>query len=261
MNNIHDKKSVFKNTRAEWRFCYYEPGERMSGHHHDHAQFSLMLIGEQRETSKGYSTEQTSMTMALKPNNFFHENDYGDGGSLALSINLFDMGEVGREFDFAEWRVRDSARVKNEWVDLAKAMCATEPDEDTLNDLTDDLLTAMLDVENSPARTAPPTWLDRARQAIIETEASAEEIARDAGVHRVHLSRTFRRYYGISLNEQRRRARLERAATSIIRERSSIAVASYAAGFADQAHFTRTMGHHTGITPGALHRLFNVALT
>jgi AraC family transcriptional regulator len=254
---MRDKYTVCESARARWTFCYYAPGETMQGHRHDCAQFSTLLIGGQRETSNKHSETMDSGLMAFKPVNFFHENEYSDGSSLSLSIDLFDIGEDDLEIDLNDWRVRDANSVRSDWLGLARAMCAPTPDENLLNDLTDDLLSAVSEQTETPARGLPPSWLIRARQSLVETTTSIDGIAKDAGVHRVHLSRMFRRYFGVSLSGERRLARLERAATAIIYARTPLAEASGKAGFADQSHLTREMRRETGITPGELMRLFN----
>lgn len=259
MNKPHDIRSVFENRRAQWRFVYYAPGDRMAPHRHDCAQFSLVVTGAQRETSNGNAVESPAMWMALKPAGFRHEAEFGGDGALLLSINLYACDEDDRDIRFDRWRVRQTGDVRGEWDALIRAMRKPAPDGEALDDITDDLLTAIIDAEDGPARSPAPGWLLRARSAVIETELSVEQIARDAGVHRVHLSRSFRRHFSVSVSEQRRRARLARAATAIIRDRARPADASAVSGFSDQAHLTRDMRRETGLTPGALARIFRAS--
>ena len=62
--------------------------------------------------------------------------------------------------------------------------------------------------------TAIPRWLRIARE-YLETNflrpLSLAEIAGAAGVHRVHLSREFRRYFSTTVGEFLRRKRIEHA--------------------------------------------------
>lgn len=257
MTEHNDIRRTYTDKRAEWRFAYYAPGEHMKPHRHDCAQFSLVLTGSQCEISNGREVCAHGMSMALKPANFRHEAVFGDAGALLLSINLFHCDEEDRELRFDGWRVRNAQPIRQDWRALASAMRSPAPDGDALNDLTDDLLAAMID-EDAPAKhSSPPAWLSRAIDAILETDLTAGQIAKDAGVHRVHLSRCVRRYYGASLAELRRRRRLGRATHAMLRHGAAPAVAAVMAGFADQAHFTRHMRHETGLTPGALARIFH----
>ena len=129
-------------------------------------------------------------------------------------------------------------------------------DGERIEDLTDDILAALLSDDARPSRRTPPYWLKRAREAVIEGRLSSAAIARDAKVHRVHLSRAYKAHFGVTLSEDRRRARLGRAAREIIYDRSSLGAASISSGYADQAHLTRDMRAATGMTPKTLSRLF-----
>jgi len=247
---------AYENQRAEWRFVFYAPGERMRPHRHELAHFSLIMTGAQREASRGECVETGGMWMAFKPRNFRHENEFGPHGALLLSINLRRAGEDDAEIDDDCWRVKPANGVRNDWAALARALCSATPNEDEVNDLTDEILASLLSSEKAEARPNAPDWLIRAREAAIEEGASVEKIARDAGVHRVHLSRAYRAHFGITLSEEKRRRRLGRAAREIIVSRAPLAEASLAAGYADQAHLTREMRRETGLTPKALLRLF-----
>jgi AraC family transcriptional regulator len=78
-------------------------------------------------------------------------------------------------------------------------------------------------------------------------------LAREAGVHRVHLARTFRDHFGVPITEYARQLRLQ-AAGRLLADDLPLAGVAARAGFADQSHLTRVMHEAWGITPGALRR-------
>lgn len=103
---------------------------------------------------------------------------------------------------------------------------------------------------------APPATLQRARDLIADRFADAVDLAalaREAGLSRFHLSRAFRRRFGMSPSEFRRLRRLEHARTLLARG-GRPADAAAAAGFADQAHLTRAFKRAYGITPARFRR-------
>ena len=86
-----------------------------------------------------------------------------------------------------------------------------------------------------------------------ETPPSLRELARAAGVHRVHLARSFRAATGLSVGAFVRKLRLDWAEEQLVRTSKPLVELSAEAGFADQSHFTRLFRTRTGLTP-ALYR-------
>ena len=78
-----------------------------------------------------------------------------------------------------------------------------------------------------------------------------DELAREAGVHPVHLSRVFRRITGKGVGEYVHRLRIREACERMIKPGASLAEISCDLGFADQSHFTRTFHSITGTSPAA----------
>jgi AraC family transcriptional regulator len=99
-------------------------------------------------------------------------------------------------------------------------------------------------------------WLRRVEERLraeFRTTPSYEEIAREVGVHRVHLARSFRAATGLSMGAFVRRLRLEWTADQLVRTSKPLVELAAEAGFADQSHFTRLFRAKTGMTP-ALYR-------
>ena len=76
-----------------------------------------------------------------------------------------------------------------------------------------------------------------------------DELAREAGVHPVHLSRIFRRSVGEGIGDHIHRLRVRTACERLLDPHASLAEVSFATGFADQSHFTRSFRRITGMTP------------
>ena len=103
-----------------------------------------------------------------------------------------------------------------------------------------------------------PKWL----QTIVElihiqndTSLSLTQLAVVAGVHPVHLARTFRRTFGCTIGEYSRRLRLERACQLLV-TRLPISQVAVTCGFYDQSHFVRVFKRGKGVTPAAYRKTF-----
>ncbi|MFY1635045.1 AraC family transcriptional regulator [Solwaraspora sp. WMMB335] len=92
----------------------------------------------------------------------------------------------------------------------------------------------------------------RVRAALAEEPARrhrAEELEAVAGLDRWSIARQFRAAFGTSPSRFRTGRQLDLART-LIRAGHRLADAAVAAGFADQAHFTRAFKRTYGLTPG-----------
>lgn len=102
-----------------------------------------------------------------------------------------------------------------------------------------------------------PKWFGRV-QAMIEEGAgqppTVTELAREAGVHPVYLTRAFRRFRGQTPGAMLRRARARRAAAMLARSREAIAIIALECGFADQASFAKAFARATSMSPHAFRR-------
>ena len=112
---------------------------------------------------------------------------------------------------------------------------------------------------DSGSRSSRPAWLRQAKDFIhdrFSETVSLTEIAAQAGVHPVHLSRSFRKHYGCSIGEYQRHLRLDYAVRQLRSCRCSLAEIAQHAGFSDQAHFSRVFKDYTGLTPARFRNQF-----
>lgn len=104
-----------------------------------------------------------------------------------------------------------------------------------------------------------PAWLPRIVDK-LQTEhcrrLTLNELAREAGVHPVHLSRVFRRCVGEGIGEHVHRLRVRTACERLLAPHVSLSELSFSTGFADRSHFTRAFRKITSITPAAFRSSF-----
>ncbi|TGB08884.1 helix-turn-helix domain-containing protein [Streptomyces sp. MZ04] len=101
----------------------------------------------------------------------------------------------------------------------------------------------------------PPTAVDaRVRHAVLTCGRAArlDAVAADVGLSPARLRTLVRTEVGIPLGTLRQWERLRTAVGSLVQGGTDIAEAATAAGFADQAHLTRTVRRLAGRTPGSL---------
>jgi len=143
---------------------------------------------------------------------------------------------------------------------LQRAMAAIGQPQEALRaeELTTTVLVQLL--QRHGERIADPTGarvpglqrLLRVRDHIrahSQDDLSVADLAREAGLSRVHLSRAFAQHFGVPPHVYLNAARLAHAKRLLLAGIPP-ALAAVDAGFADQSHFSRRFKGATGLTPG-----------
>jgi AraC family transcriptional regulator len=146
----------------------------------------------------------------------------------------------------AAWRLAAELGAQDDaWVLAAEGLCL-------------DLVAGLIRAESAAKTNGARPWLEPIRErlhASLGERLTLAELAESAGVHPVHLARSFRERYGLSVGEYVRRHRLDWAAAQLTTTETPVATVAAEAGFADQSHFTRAFKRHTGLTPGRYRRV------
>jgi len=231
------------------RLVHYAPGLQQADHGHARMQLSFLLTGGLAEDSEGQSLHPTGRCAGLMPAGAGHAVRFGDQGALILAIDCPDaMTGVEQR---RSWKRMDAS--------LSRKVAMIGGGLGPLDDISADLLAAF--TEMPPAQPEPlrraPHWLRRAISRMVEEpEAPIAGIAAEAGIHRVHFSRIFQRHAGLSAAEFRLARKCSAAMALTVPGLVSLAQAALAAGFADQAHWTRACRALTGLPPGRIRQLF-----
>jgi AraC family transcriptional regulator len=107
----------------------------------------------------------------------------------------------------------------------------------------------------------PRKWLSQAHELIKARyleHLTLGDIAGAVGVHPITLARVFRQYYGCTIGEMVRRARVDFACRELLKPDETLSGIAMTAGFYDQSHFAKTFKRLTGVTPAqyrARHRI------
>lgn len=230
----------------------YPPRLRLPRHHHAGPYLCLVAAGGFEERTLQRREVCSAGTVIWNPNGE-HDDRFGEAGARCWNIEFGDAWQERVASAANGWTRARSAQAS--W--LAVHIMRELPAPDGASSLTlEGLVCALVGAMSRPATddARRPAWVLRARERLhadFLRPPSVGELAREAGVHRSHFARTFRRHIGCTVADYVRRRRVEYAADQLRQHGIALADLSLRAGFGDQAHFTRAFKQVMGVTPGA----------
>ena len=228
----------------------------MKPHQHENDHVTVVLMGSYHEKIRDRSSEHRSGCMLFYPAGEVHSQQFGQAGSSAFIfrpklgwIELLTSEAVPlREAPFISSGMNGR---------LAKRLLLEMQRRDAFSPLIVEgilleLLAAFSRAYREKRPIVPSLWIKECREMLEANGGSAlthQELAGSVGRHPVHVARAFRQVYGETIGEFQRRRRLDRAATLLRKNRSSMTDIALECGFANQAHFTRSFRAAFGVTP------------
>lgn len=239
----------------------FPPRRRLGRHEHERACLSVLLDGRFDEVVSGRTLSCQHGSVLTKPAGEPHSDCFGVEGSCQIVIEpqpgrvdalepvaqLFGEVACFRHPGAAHFaaRIAHELHARDAWAPMA------------IEGLVLELLAATARHVAVTDEARVPAWAKRVRDLLHEEEPYAvTDLAQAAGVHPVYLARVFRRHFGTSIGDYRRRVRLERAAVDLIGSTESIAAIAARLGFFDQSHFTRCFKRTMGLTPAQYRHAF-----
>ncbi|HXV85522.1 MAG TPA: AraC family transcriptional regulator [Gemmatimonadales bacterium] len=241
----------FRVTQAE-----FAPHDLLAPHVHDRTVVAVMLQGSFDLEIRGSGRPCRPGTVLVEPCGERHANRLGNAGAMVVAIEptpLYEREDLGPCQALLGAPTTFSCPPA---ASLASRLAKELHSKDRLSDvIVEDLVLRLLDgaahgVER-PAISRVPAWLQRARDLVHHSPLRplrVRDVAADVGVHPVYLTKMFRERFGVSLGSYQRQRRLAWAADRL-EAGASVAETALAAGFADQAHFTRAFKRYSGRTP------------
>jgi len=235
---------------------HYPSGLELTNHRHEHALLSYVLEGPYAE-AYGASTSVICPPRVLRylPPEQNHSNVFDEGTHcLVVEVEPEALKRV-EEHTKALDRPGEIQGIASTWLAQRLYHEFRQGDWLALVSLEGILLEMLAEgARHSGAERVAviPRWLHVAREyleANFLRQVSLAEIASAAGVHRVHLSREFRRYFSTTVGEFLRRKRIEHACHLVSASDIPLAEIAMTCGFSDQSHFSATFRRQIGLTP------------
>ena len=226
---------------------------RLPAHTHELPFLCLLLEGRYEEEAAGDVVRYDPLTLVFHPARLPH-SDIVFPETRMFTVEFDETWtDAFRQYAPSQQSLYTHTGAEPLWIMLRLYEALRER---TLTDLTVQSLVYeligsfdRLDAGDDPA--AAP-WLRRLRSILDERFASNLDIAALAAelhVHPVHLSRTFRRAYKVSVGDYVHRRRIQQACRILRESKTAIAAIAEDLGYVDQSHFSRVFRGITGKTP------------
>ena len=220
----------------------YGAGETHARHAHEDSSISVLLVGDFQEDLGGCEYDFACPVLGWKPAGLSHADRFGPQGAVFACIPVPEdcCGTISLS---AGWHNLASFKSVGPLIRLSLAAGTAGMREDALVDL--------LGLAGPPSRMRRgevPAWLNRAREMLRDDPAHSrlQSLSDTLGIHRVHVSRSFTRQFGIPPSVYRLRSMVARTLAALQDERSSLSESAYCGDFADYSHAARAVKSATG---------------
>lgn len=225
------------------RLVRHEGGKIQPVHAHDEAGLSILLAGEVREMWNESDYDLARPALGWKPAGARHRNRFGPSGALIASIRVAEC-DAAHVAMAPGWHAASSPGLIGPLVRLS----LLSPDPIGREEAAQDLI-GLAGAALSARRRKAPAWLEQARQMLRDEPAAGrlDRVARNLGVHRVHLSRAFSAQFGVAPSVYRLRSMVARTVSLIGAPASSLCEAAHGGEFSDHSHAARAVKQATGL--------------
>jgi AraC family transcriptional regulator len=238
----------------------YPANASIPPHSHERTYLSCCMSGNYQESyGQDKTRERRPHTLAIHPAGEVHSEQIGDRGSRAFHVEFSDkwLRNLGESAAVLERPAQiDNGPLIEQALRLYAEFQRTDPYSPLIIEalVIESIGRLARRTFSSSGRRQPP-WLARAVDIFNSRhmrQLSLNAIAEEVGVHPIHLTRTFRRYFGCSIGEHLRELRVQHACRLLATSDRPLAEVAVSAGFCDQSHLCRAIRRRTGLTPSAL---------
>jgi AraC family transcriptional regulator len=233
--------------------------QKFPRHHHERDYFFLVIGGDYREGDARKTHEFTPISAGFNPKHVEHAGEAGAKGVRFFTIEFADDFVRRHSKPMPHDPVVDYGARDIVWSGLHLFQCFRQtdaPDPLSFESIACELL-GSVEPPNTDSD-SQPAWLRRATDLLdsaVRHTCSISALAREAGVHPVHLARVFRKSTGISPGEYLQRLRADRACDLLLNSKLPLSEVAADCGFYDQSHMTRMLRRYARTTPKALRAL------
>jgi AraC-like DNA-binding protein len=235
--------------------------EKVDWHYHENAYFTLILEGKVIEGNKKEIYHCPPGTLLFHNWQEAHYNVKPNGFTRGFHIEIepawFKTHEV--DLDLSQGSINLShPKIKIQAYTIFKE---SKINDDTshlaIHSLLIDVL-SRIDTKQEKRHHKIPDWVFILREILndsLSENRTLTSLAKTAGIHPMHLSRDFSKYFHCNLGDYIRSIKIQRALSLLLNRNLSLTDIAYECGFSDQSHFIRCFKAINHLKPSQLRRI------
>ena len=213
-------------------------------HSHEDRHLIFVMGGHYITSARGAPPVCARPTLVDNPAGTTHRDRFLGSKGRFLAINIAPE---------LSWEGEATAR--NDPASIARMTALIEDMEFEYPTLGIEELAAELTCRDAAKEDPPlPAWLMRSWELVMEEDLAAislDSVASEAGIHPVHVARSFRRMCGRTAGQLLRDRQFEEACARLAAGDEPLSHIALDLGFCDQAHFGNFFRRRAGTSPGA----------
>ena len=219
-------------------------------HYHEHAYFTFILQGTMLEGNRKEVFHCSPGSLLYhyhqEPHYNVKPNVFTRGFHIELEPSWFS------QFDLPN--IEGSLNIKNP---DAKVILYQLFREMKINDSYSRLAIEGLLLRSFDNDGRKPKWVPRLKEILNEeVNISLEYLSKEIGLHPIHISRVFAKYFNCTMGEYLRKIKVERSMALLPDTELSLTEIAFSCGFADQSHFIRCFKDVYNTKPSTYRKLF-----
>jgi AraC family transcriptional regulator len=229
--------------------------KRVDWHYHENAYFTFILEGNVIEGNRKEIYNCSAGSLLFHNWQEAHYNIKPEGFTRGFHIEL--KNDWVKKFSYDISPLQGSINISNPDTKFLfyKILKETKTCDDVSALSIQSLILQVLDglcQSNNVKQNNRPLWVGKIEEILhdeVHKNHSLDSLVKTLGIHPVHLSRYFPKYFHCGLGEYVRRLRVEKSLALLANKQLSLTEIAFDCGFADQSHFIRCFKDIMGSTP------------
>ncbi|MBZ0203791.1 MAG: helix-turn-helix transcriptional regulator [Ignavibacteria bacterium] len=224
-------------------------------HCHENPYFAFVLKGGYDETNKHDKSRHTTGNVVFHNRHEKHSNENFTPYSRILNLELTEKWLKYHDINPGE--VENISAINEKNIEpfasklLFESIYSDHYSELSIDALAVEILEGLLSSSNTSVNNSP-AWASKIKEYLSDNDdvkISLTDLSMHTGMHSVHISRAFSKYFKMSFGDYIRKQKVQRSLALLRRKDFSITQIAHDSGFADQSHYTRIFKRFKGITP------------